>query len=227
VIRRPASADFSGFTLVELAVVMFVVALLVGGLLMPLSAQNELRQREDTHKLIADARDALMGYAASTGRVPCPALTALAGESPAGGHCAQQSGFLPALTLGVPAVDPWGRSLRYAVATSYTATNTDTSVVTTYTDAPTTAKQIALLPSGSEKIAVASDLRTCSTGGDNRYVIFGIASTCAAPAVSINDATIVAIWSDGKDDTTTADDILIFPALPALAGIMIKAGAAP
>ena len=53
----------SGFTLIELAIVLFVVALLLGGMLLPLSAQQDVRSYGDTQKILTDARDALVGFA--------------------------------------------------------------------------------------------------------------------------------------------------------------------
>jgi prepilin-type N-terminal cleavage/methylation domain-containing protein len=35
--------DSTGFTLIELAIVMFIVTLLLGGMLLPLSAQQDVR----------------------------------------------------------------------------------------------------------------------------------------------------------------------------------------
>ncbi len=40
-----------GFTLVELAIVLFIVALLLGGMLLPLSAQQDIRARQDTDRV--------------------------------------------------------------------------------------------------------------------------------------------------------------------------------
>ena len=62
-----------GFTLMELAIVLFIVSLLIGGMLMPLSAQNEIRGRQETDKALATIREALIGFAVINGRLPCPA----------------------------------------------------------------------------------------------------------------------------------------------------------
>lgn len=71
--RRPR-----GFTLTELAVVMAIVALILGGLLVPLTAQMDLRSRQETERGLADIREALIGFAAINGRLPCPAPATLA-----------------------------------------------------------------------------------------------------------------------------------------------------
>src|SRR3989338_406555 len=214
--RSIASADFrGGFSLVELAVVLFVVALLVGGMMLPLSAQRELHQTADTLKMMAEATDALKGFAAVNGRVPCPAPAAGAVELPAGGHCAAAAGYLPGTTLGVLATDAWGRPLRYAVATSYANAQTATS---SPADAATTANGLMLaMP------FLVTDLRACGNATRYAYVISG-AGACAAPFASIGDGLAVAIWSDGADDTTPADDLTTWPAVGTLAAMMMAVG---
>jgi prepilin-type N-terminal cleavage/methylation domain-containing protein len=62
-----------GFSLVELAVVMTVVALLLGGLMYTLSAQTEQRNFEDTRRRLEIARELVLSYAIVKGRLPCPA----------------------------------------------------------------------------------------------------------------------------------------------------------
>ena len=71
---------------------------------------------------LAGAREALLGYAARTGRLPRPAASALDGRESArpcatGADCA---GFLPWVTLGVDGTDSWGHLLRYSVAPDFT-----------------------------------------------------------------------------------------------------------
>ena len=65
-----------GFTLVELAVVMAIVGLLLGGLMFTLSAQTEQRNFEETRRRLDQARELLLAFAVSNGRLPCPARTA-------------------------------------------------------------------------------------------------------------------------------------------------------
>jgi len=122
-----------GFTLTELAVVLVIVAILVGGMLIPLAAQDQLRRADETQKTLMDARDALLGFAAANGRLPCPATAASNGlEAGVAGVCTLLDpldvvpvGFVPAATLGLAPldnqkrlIDAWGNPLRYAVTTS-------------------------------------------------------------------------------------------------------------
>ena len=69
-----------GFSLVELAVSLAIIALLLAGALIPLSAQIDVRNGADTQRSMESIRDAVMGFAQANGRLPCPAN----GATPAG-----------------------------------------------------------------------------------------------------------------------------------------------
>ena len=136
----------AGFTLMELAVVLAIVALLLGGMLMPLAAQIDLRNRQDTEKALVIIQEALMGFALINGRLPCPAkptlVSATGGTCPAGGAATVAgceatrgagatlacdgssdetpvSGVLPWATLGLAEIDAWGNRYTYSVAPLY------------------------------------------------------------------------------------------------------------
>jgi len=51
---------FSGFTLVEMAIVLAVVALLLGGLLPTISSQMEQAQRKETRSSLSEIQQALL-----------------------------------------------------------------------------------------------------------------------------------------------------------------------
>jgi prepilin-type N-terminal cleavage/methylation domain-containing protein len=195
----PPIATFAqrGFTLIELAIVLFIVALMIGGMLLPLSAQQDIRSNGDTQKVLADARDALLGFAMVNDRFPCPASAASNGlESPVGGGACTNpyDGFLPAATLGLAPVDAqgflldgWGgeqiRRVRYAVSKANSNALTTTSGM----------KNTGIT-------TLAPDLQICSTG-------VGIVAatpdtaTCAANASLATDAVAV-IYSLGKNAGT-------------------------
>ncbi len=134
----------NGFTLVEMAIVLALIALLLGTGLTLLSVQQDQRKIEDTNTLLNNAQEALIGFAIVNGRLPCPATAASNGvEIPIGGTNATtsctspQNGYLPAVTLGLSNVDANGylqdawhlpqNRIRYAVTTANTraATTTD------------------------------------------------------------------------------------------------------
>jgi prepilin-type N-terminal cleavage/methylation domain-containing protein len=120
-----------GFTLLELAVALFLLSLIFGSLFLPLQAQLQARKTEETDRILDRARDALLGYAAANGYFPCPADATSNGSEPSAtnhvtGSCPASHGYLPAAVLGFKpadaqgyAVDAWGSSsnrIRYAVS---------------------------------------------------------------------------------------------------------------
>lgn len=123
-----------GFSLVEMAVVLMILGFVLGALLMPVQVQRQQQAQLQTENLLEISKKALIGYAQSQGRLPCPATrngTAVfpddqgVANPSAGGVCAQQTGFLPAATLGIQpadtkgfALDGWGNPIRYAVTQS-------------------------------------------------------------------------------------------------------------
>jgi prepilin-type N-terminal cleavage/methylation domain-containing protein len=110
----------SGFSLVEMAVVLIIIGLLVGGLLMPMAEQATQQRIRMTQQRLEDIQEALLGFAVLNGRLPCPAQDGLGKE-------VQQTtinvcdaydkadGYLPWATLGVEQYDAWGRPFRYRV----------------------------------------------------------------------------------------------------------------
>ena len=133
----PVPSRASGFSLLELAITLAVLTVLLAGLLVPLSTQIAQRNETATQKILEDVREALLGFAAATGRLPCPATGATgvesfaAGSSASDGNCGNASGgafigFVPGVTLGLTQldrngfpVDAWGSNpynrIRYAV----------------------------------------------------------------------------------------------------------------
>lgn len=119
----------SGFSLVELAVVMVVLGMLLGGLLMPMSTQRELNKQRATDASLQEIYAALLGYAALNGRLPCPATTAsngLSAPNAATTNCQQEHGFVPGRTLGLDGnynannllTDAWTNPIRYSLTTA-------------------------------------------------------------------------------------------------------------
>ena len=117
-----------GFTLVELSIVLVIIALISSGLMFSLSGQQDQLQTKDAQKQLATIQEALLGYAMTNGRLPCPAPAILpsgnanAGLAPAP-PCTgtAQYGVIPWVTLGLPETDPWGNRFTYFVSQKFTA----------------------------------------------------------------------------------------------------------
>jgi len=130
---EPTARRLRAFTLLEVMLVMLILTVLLAGLSVPLATQVAMRRHAETRRILDDAREALLGFAATHGRLPCPASAASRGEEsfvPGGsaldGNCSHfHDGFLPAASLGLSPLDAegyardgWGTSanrIRYAV----------------------------------------------------------------------------------------------------------------
>lgn len=125
----------SGFTLVEMAIVLVIVGFLLGGGLTVLSTQQEQRRIDETVTLLNEARDALTGFALTHSAIdarpylPCPDKTGAAGVGtpndgqedriPATGSCVVQEGNLPWVDLGIGIDDRWANRIRYQVTAAF------------------------------------------------------------------------------------------------------------
>jgi prepilin-type N-terminal cleavage/methylation domain-containing protein len=105
----------SGFSLLEMTVVLLILGLLMGGLLMPLQAQTEYRKRQQTASALAEIKEALIGFAILNGRLPCPSFVSDPAHIEFGVAAvtcprtsARSEGYLPWKTLGVSETDAWG-----------------------------------------------------------------------------------------------------------------------
>jgi len=189
-----------GFSLVELAVVLVILGFVIGALMMPLQAQRENTFRQQTENQLEIAKRALIGFAQTNGRLPCPATANDTGVFPddsgvsnedANEVCAQQWGFLPAATLGIQPtdsagfyIDGWGNRIYYAV---------------TQTDVDADAKSDFTTKGGMAKVGISElkpDLRVCRSG----LPATGITTTTCSPLPEnnylINNAAAV-IYSLG------------------------------
>lgn len=118
----------SGFSLVELTIVLVIVALLSGGLMFGLSGQREQIQSKEARQQLESIREALIGFAMTNGRLPCPAPANLPNTDPAAGKartppCADalRFGVIPWVTLGLSETDPWGNRFTYFASAKFTA----------------------------------------------------------------------------------------------------------
>ncbi len=174
-----------GFSLMEMAIVLLIVGLLLGGLLPTVGSQIEVQRMKDTRKQLDEIQQALFGYAITNSRLPCPASSASNGAesfadggSATNGNCSNfNNGFIPAVTLGLSpvdsqgyAIDAWNNRIRYAVSSALSN---------------------ALTKSNGMSLTTTPNLFVCSTASTT--VGCSVAnSTLASNAVSV-------IYSTGKN----------------------------
>lgn len=179
------------FSLVEMAVVLMIVGLLVATGMYTLAAQMEQRAREETQRRLEQAREALLGYAVASGRLPCPASSTSAGlEALTGANCSNPyDGFLPAVTIGFQpvdgdgfALDAWNNRIRYAVAAQNVVSCLGTPVQPHFTNKANLKQNgMSCQPNTSDliicKSSVASPAPTagnCQGGGTNAVTNQGV-----------------------------------------------------
>lgn len=138
----------NGFTLIELAMVLFIITLILGTVMTPLSTRLEMAERSKADDMLSDIKESLIGYVLVNGHFPCPDCTtatggcALAGLTLNNGiedgkndaedtayeirtlvntfdKCATVEGNLPWSTLGLPEFDPWENHFIYRVTEEF------------------------------------------------------------------------------------------------------------
>lgn len=220
-----------GFSLVEMAIVLAIVALLLAGLLPTISGQIEQQRRNDTRKQLAEIQQALMGFAIMNGRLPCP--TTITDPSNAGygleaATCPigtpTTDGYLPWKTLGVSEIDAWGskRTSTGSLWTGYWRYRVDRNF------------SVAGSPFALSTGFSADALSIVDNGGNT------LTSTTERP-IAIVYSTGPNVTPDGQNATyqatngvyqsdvssATFDDILVWISRPQLFNRMVAAGKLP
>lgn len=219
--RRPKSfADELGFSLVEIAVVMVILSVLLTIVAVPIATQLTQRRVAETQRLLDLAQQALLGYAAANGRLPCPATDGVtigltnslgdekfaAGGSAMNGQCEYWAGYLPAVALGLSPVDSqgfmvdaWGlqqNRIRYAVWGSTAAPVSGESYPFTKTDGIKTATTAALA-------AASKFLVVCQSAPQGAPLpsvgVAGAPNACGAAVVRLTDKAPVVVYSLGSN----------------------------
>jgi prepilin-type N-terminal cleavage/methylation domain-containing protein len=200
-----------GFTLVELAMALFVIALLMGTVMYTLSAQNDQRMRTDSLRSLDEAKELLITFAIVNGRLPCPASTTTNGneaDAPLGsgsGACTSgYIGYLPARVIGFQpqdgsgyGLDAWNNRIRYAVSITVPVNSGAPRVCRpvsagTAPVAPHFTNKTNLKTNGID--CAPSDLIVCSSSS-------GITPPTCGGAMPVTNQQVVAavIWSQGKN----------------------------
>jgi prepilin-type N-terminal cleavage/methylation domain-containing protein len=117
----------SGFTLVEIAIVLLIVTILLGYTVALFPRQQELKQYRALDREMDEVIEAIIGFAQINGRLPCPGIPNSRGledyDDALDTGCNNYGGFVPVNTLGLNGrvnedsllLDPWGNPYRYYV----------------------------------------------------------------------------------------------------------------
>lgn len=213
-----ATKTQAGFSLMEVAIVLFVLALLAGSVLVPLSAQMEQRNYDETTRTMNDVRDALLGFAVVNKRLPCPDTDGDGAENVSGVACSSAQGSLPWATLGIGATDAWGQPFLYRVTLAFANPN----------------------PAAPITLATAPDIRICQSAGctSTQNVVAVVVSkgknqgTCTAACPdevenSNNDVTFVSRIRSQPGAGNEFDDVLVWIPATTLFTRMIAANLLP
>jgi prepilin-type N-terminal cleavage/methylation domain-containing protein len=195
-----------GFSLVEIAVALAIVALLLAGMLMPLSAQIDVRNGADTQRTMESIRDAIIGFAQANGRLPCPADGSVpAGTAGAGtellivnscaaansASCTAINGAVPCwvvpwATLGTPETDAWGRRFSYRVSPAFADLNAANTWATTTPAAQNPGCAPTPLPTAPTSFALCSlgSIAVFTRGGANTTAVL-LGATLPAVIISL------------------------------------------
>lgn len=193
----------AGFSLIELTIVLVIVAILSGGLMFGLTAQSDTTNARESQRQLEVAKDVILGFAMSKGRLPCPADLKTPPVCPsdpalfcpgleaikADGKCTSQYGVLPWLTLGLSETDPWGNHFTYFVSDQFSG------------KLPDGAQASFTLESGIASTAGLADIKTLSSQGGTT-----IAIDIAAVIVSHGKRSAGAYLSDGTKLIAIGDE---------------------
>lgn len=224
-----STSTSSGFTLVELAVVLVILGFLVGGLLVPLATQVEQRNRRQTEQQLEEIRQALLGFVVANGYLPCPTTeenplnVATYGVTDAACAAPTAEGYLPWKTLGLREVDAWGITrgeaddlwigyFRYRVHPNFANSATPITLTTTF-------------PTGTE-LSVQDSVGNPMTTNSEPPVAIVYSTGANQTPDGENGGAFNAIYQSGTP-TPNFDDLTIWMSRPVLFEKLVSAGRIP
>lgn len=213
VIRYASHRNSDGFSLVEMAIVLAIVGLLLGGLLPTISSQVEQQRRNETRKHMDEIKDALIGYAIINGKLPCPA-TVTYGEADNACTSPASDYYLPWKTLGVPETDAWGGKWYYRVEPAFA-----TSVPFTLATTSSSTLDLQVRDGAGIRITTASERPLAIIFSTGQNLVPDGENASFEP---LNDATY-----QSNIPSQSFDDLTIWISRPQLFNRMVAAGKLP
>lgn len=232
----PSRANLSpthvnGFSLVEIAVVLVILTILLSIVVVPIATQVEQRRVDETQKFLESAKDALYGFAAANGRLPCPATATSAGQesfctnaspaacgapqtiAPPHGRCVISFntlpfGLLPAVTLGITPVDAGGYALDAWADGSpsrrigYAVSDYQKTGSTVYVLTAPDGIRTATMASVAAYPPTIPHLYVCATG----LTATPPTANCGVSGITLTDMAPVVLFSLGKNSAANSFD---------------------
>lgn len=225
-----------GFSLVEMAIVLAIVGLLLGGLLPTISSQIEQQRRNETRKQMDEIKDALIGFTIINGTLPCPTTTtdpANANYGIANATCsanAASEGYLPWKTLGVAETDAWGSRRastgspwtgywRYRVDRNFSNTGTPFTLATGFGTCPSATTDCLLIRDNNGNSITTTTERPV-------VIVFSTGPNVIADEQNANYEATSGIYQSDVP-SPTFDDMMIWISRPQLLNRMVAAGKLP
>ncbi len=216
-----------GFTLVEIAIVLLIVAILLGYSVALFPVQQELKQYRSVETEMDTIIEQLVAFAQVNGRLPCPD-TSTDNVAPANSidgnedriglnDCEAFFGFLPGRTLGINGkynaagtlIDPWGSGYGYAISDIDTGAGTDRILVTANgirAQGIANVQPDLFICDDSNALGVDTDCTAVSgaevlgTNGEVAAVIISLGKDFDIPATSNIQAENLDDFNDGSND---------------------------
>lgn len=212
-----------GFTLLELAIVLIIVGLLLGGMLVSFGAQREIAAASETQKRLTEIRETLLAYAVISGRLPCPMPLSITAPSDPGYGIAATTcaagaeGLLPWKTLGVLETDAWGaaRTMSTQSFDGYWRYRVDTAFAAAFSLSTVQTSTLSVVNNAGNALTSATEAPVA--------IVFS-----SGPDRTANgeNGSADAIYRAGER-TPDFDDLLIWIGRPLLFSRMIAAGKLP
>lgn len=225
---KSKTKDTGGFSLVEMAVVLVIFGLLIGGLVLPLTGQLDAKRYSETRQELENIKSALIGFAVLYGRLPCPSTV----TDPANANYGVEitpctaltaEGYLPWKTLGMSETDAWNNARidatsaglwRYRVNSNFSSATT----LFTISTAPNTAENIIVRNTAGSNLTTVTENPVA--------VVFSAGKNLVAEG---ENATFESTNAFYQSDLPSAvfDDQLVWIGRPMLISRMIAAGKLP
>lgn len=227
-----------GFSLLEVAVVLFIIVLLLGSILVPLATQVDQKQINDTQRSLDEIREALIGYALANGNLPCPDTDANGSENITGGGVCSSivggvaAGRLPYTNLGLGNSDVWGNRYTYVVNATFAQRSPSTPFTLSSTG---TSVRVCTTQACTATLSTTAVLAVISHGKNGAGAINFLTNTANAASASTDeqdnyntDADVVyRAQQSGGAAASEFDDIVVWLSRYTLLNRMVSASKLP